>query len=91
MSSSGVQEGEDQAEKHDFWKAKFEEKEREMQDIEEPKIRRMNNLELQEQVEGLNRRINIVEVRSCGSRQHVELLWEYEETINAQIMRNMQS
>jgi hypothetical protein len=41
----------DQAEKHDFWKAKFKEKAREMRAIKEPKIRRMNSSELQDQVE----------------------------------------
>jgi hypothetical protein len=91
MSSSGAKEGGDDIKKYDLWRTNFEEKAREMRAIEDPKIQRMNNSELQAQVERLNRCISIEEACSDGSREHVKLLWEYEEMVNTQIMRNMQA
>jgi hypothetical protein len=50
----------------------------------------MNNSELQTRAERLNQRISIEEAHPSGYREHIKLLREYEETVNMQIMRNMQ-
>jgi hypothetical protein len=50
----------------------------------------MNNSELQARAERLNRRISIEEACPDGYREHVKLLREYEETVNMQIIMNMQ-
>jgi hypothetical protein len=91
MSSSGAKEGEDDVKKYDLWRRKFEEKSREMRAIEEPKIQRMNSSKLQSRATRLNWHISVEEAHSGGSRGHVKLLREYEETVNTQIMRNMQA
>jgi hypothetical protein len=52
--------------------------------IEEPKLWKLTNTDLEGWVEQLNQRINIEEARSCGSRLHVKLLQEYEEVVNNQ-------
>jgi hypothetical protein len=90
MSSSGAKEGGDEIKKCDLWRTNFEAKSREMRAIKDPKIQRMNNSELQAQVEHLNQCISIKEAGSDGSHEHVKLLREYEEMVNTQIMRNMQ-
>jgi hypothetical protein len=51
----------------------------------------LNNSKLQARAERLNRRISVEEAHSGGSREHIKLLREYEETVNTQIMRNMQA
>jgi hypothetical protein len=83
--------GEEEIKKHEYWRAKFEEGAREMRAIEGPKLRRLPNTYLEAQIKLLNRRINIEEARSCGSRLHVKLLQDFDEALSTWNMRDMQA
>ena len=62
-----------------------------MRAIEEAKLQRLGDTDLQARIESLKGRVNIEENCSRGSRVHVKLLQEYDEAMNAKNMRDIQS